>query len=51
MKCDKCGKEIKPGETYHMAVGIIKCLKCAEESDYTVSMDEVFEKIVSQSKK
>lgn len=51
MKCDKCGKEIKPGEIYHIAVGIIKCLKCAEESDYTVSMDEVFDKIIKLEKK
>lgn len=49
MKCEKCGKEITG--TYFTAVGFIICPECNEKSKGTVSMDDIFNKIVNQTKK
>jgi ribosomal protein L37AE/L43A len=51
MKCEKCGKEILPGEKYYTAVGIIQCEECNTKSNGTVSMDFIFDKIKKQTDK
>ena len=50
MKCDKCGKEIKPGEKYHTAIGINQCDKCNTASNGTVSLDFILNKIIADKK-
>ncbi len=49
MKCEKCGKEIKQGEKYFTAVGVIQCEECNTKSKGTVSMDFIFDKIKRES--
>ncbi|MDD2627785.1 MAG: hypothetical protein PHD20_02745 [Clostridia bacterium] len=45
MKCEKCGKEIKLGEKYYTAIGVIQCEECNTKSKGTVSLDFIFDKI------
>ncbi|GEM_PF-5225180 len=49
--CEKCGVEIKPGDKFYTAVGVIQCEECNTKSGGTVSMDFIFNKIERQSKK
>lgn len=45
MKCEKCGKEIKQGEKFYTAIGVVQCETCNTESKGTVSLDFIFNKI------
>ena len=49
--CDKCGKEIQAGEKYFTAVGVYQCDNCNTNSNGTVSMDFIVDKIVKESDK
>ena len=48
MVCDKCGKEIKENEKFFTAVGIVHCSDCDINCKGTISMDEVFSKIIKK---
>ena len=48
MKCEKCGKEIKAGEKYFTAIGVIQCKECDIKSGYSVGLDFIFNKIKEQ---
>jgi hypothetical protein len=48
MKCEKCGKEILPGETYYTRIGVVQCEECNTKSGGTVSLDFIFDKIKKQ---
>lgn len=45
MKCEKCGKEIKPGETYYTACGVTQCEECNTKSNGTIDIDFILDKI------
>ena len=45
MKCEKCGKEIKQGETYYTRIGVIQCEECNKKNNGTISLDFIFNKI------
>lgn len=48
MKCEKCGREIKPGEVVYTAAGFVQCKECDDKSNHTVSMDDIFSKIIAK---
>lgn len=51
MKCDKCGKAIKDGETYYTALGIKQCEECNVQSHGTINLNFVLKKIEEEDNK
>jgi hypothetical protein len=50
MKCEKCQKEIKLGEKYFTAIGVIQCEECNTKSNGTVGLDFILDKIKREEK-
>ena len=48
MQCEKCSKEIKEGDKYFTAIGVIICEECNKKSGGTVSLDDVLNKIMNR---
>ena len=51
MKCEKCGVELTDETGIYTAVGVHICGACNEKSHGTISMDDIFNKIVRESEK
>ena len=51
MKCEKCGREIKEGEKYFTAIGVIQCEECDIKSGHSVGLDFIFNKIKESEKR
>ncbi len=50
MKCDTCRRTIEKGEPVFTAVGVYICKECDTKKNGTISMDDVFDKIVREEK-
>lgn len=48
IKCDMCGREIKPGEIYYTAIGIAQCAECDVKHNHSVNINVVLEKIQNE---
>ena len=50
INCDRCGRQLLPGDKSYTAVGVNICEECNTKSNGTVSMEDVFAKIEREAK-
>lgn len=51
MLCEKCGVELTDETGIYTAVGVYICGTCNEKSHGTISMDDIFSKILREDTK